>query len=179
MANADLLPIVKFKPVSSEKLCVTTDDLSTDQQYMMRIYNAVMDGYVDETLAVRDPGNISHSRRLTCVNRFLRLYVSTGNPSEELVRIVHYIMKCYIPTWFSIKCNESIVNGSRNLYGLIARLRFVDEVTQEITCPVVQHNGYFAHSECILLSMLADDDKNMRKLACARIKKSRQSENSG
>ena len=74
-------------------------------------------------------------------------------------------MKCYVPTWFDIKCRESIVDGSRNLFGLVQRYKSVDTTTQDIVHPTIQRNAYFAHPECILLAMLADENESLRKLA--------------
>ena len=152
-----------------------TENLSTDQRYLLKMYNAVKEGVLDESLSSSDPGNLSHARWLTSANRFLRLYVATPNPSENLTKIINYIMKCYVPTWFSIKAEESIFKGSKHLFGLIQRCQNVDSETKEIVRPVIQRNSFFAHSECVLLSMLNDLDCNLRKLACARIRKARNS----
>ena len=43
--------------------------------------------------------------------------------------------------------------------------------------PVIKNNGYFAHSECLLLSMIVDQNVNLRKLAALRILKDQKSEN--
>ena len=89
-----------------------------------------------------------------------------------------FIMKYHAPSWFTIKCNPSILDGSKNLFRVIHRCKSVSPETQDIVLPVIQNNAYLAHSECVLLSMLVDDDPNMRKLALLRILKARQSENS-
>ena len=178
LGKVESMPVVEFQVIPSEPLCVTPNDLSTDQCYMYHMYEAICTGRLDASLSNRDPGNISHSRWLTTANRFLRLYVSTSEPSENLVKIVRYIMKCYIPTWFSIKYHESLVFGSNNLFGLIKRCKTLDDSTKKIVYPVIQNNGYFAHSECILLSMIVDHDTNLRKLALSRIIKARGSEDS-
>ena len=170
-------PIVNFDSIPSEQLSVEPSELSTDQQYLYKMYEAVSTGSIDESLSSRNPGNISHSRWVTAANRFLRLYVSTSQPSENLVKIVRFIMGCYAPTWFSIKRLESIVYGSKHFFGLIDRCRKLDDETQKIVYPVIQRNGYFAHPEWLLLSMIVDPDKNLRKLALSRILKARNSEN--
>ena len=64
-----LMPIVNFDLIKSEELCVTTDDLSTDQKYLAKIYNCVRNSFVNDSLSVQDPGNKSHSRWLTTANR--------------------------------------------------------------------------------------------------------------
>ena len=177
LLKADSMPIVDFAAIPSEDLCVTNEDISTDQRYLLRIYNAVKIGSVDESLAMTEPGNISHARWLTMANRFLRLYVASSEPSDELLRIVTYIMRAYVPTWFSIKREESIFKGSKHYYGLIRRCQSLDNETKEIVFPVIQNNAYFAHSECVLLTMLVDENPTLRKLACSRIQKARESAN--
>ena len=84
---------------------------------------------------------------------------------------------CYVLTWFSIKGHESIVNGSKHLFGLIQRCEKLYESTRQVVKPVIKNNGYFAHSECLLLSMIVDQNVNLRKLAVLRILKARKSEN--
>ena len=132
LMQADTMPIVKFDPIPSEPLSVVPNELSTDQKYLFRMYEAVSIGTVSESLAVRDPGNVCHSRWLTTANRFLRLYVSTATPSENLKTIVQYIMKCYAPAWLFMKFHKSIVHGSRNMYGLVKRCQALDEESKRI-----------------------------------------------
>ena len=85
-------------------------------------------------------------------------------------------MWCYVATWFSIKDHESIVYGSRHSFGVVEHCHRLDELSKDIVFPVLQNNSYFGHSECILLSMLADHDEKFRKLALFRIAKARQSQ---
>ena len=84
-------------------------------------------------------------------------------------------MKFYIPTWFNIKAEESVFKGSIHFFNLIRRCQKVDHETRNVVQPVIKHNSFFAHSECILLSMLTDASETMRKLAFARIRKARSS----
>ena len=107
-----------------------------------------------------------------------QLYSSTNEPSENFLRIIMYIMKCYVPTWFDVKCKEYITYGSKYLFSLVKRSQLLDESTRDIIHPVIQRNGYFAHSENILLTMLVDENINLRKLAFSRIIKARNAKNS-
>ena len=84
--------------------------------------------------------------------------MSNEDPSYELLTIVNYIMKCYVPIWFNIKCNDSIVYGTKHLFGFVKRCKFLEAGTREIVRPVIQRNAYFVHSENILLSMIAVND---------------------
>ena len=53
-------------------------------------------------LSLRNPEKIAHSRSLTLANRVLRLYVATGNPTENLKTLTMYSMKVYVPVWFNM-----------------------------------------------------------------------------
>ena len=68
-------------------------DLSTDQKYLMDVCIAVSSENCSLDLSLRNPENIAHSRSLTLANRVLRLYVATGNLTENLKTLTMYIMK--------------------------------------------------------------------------------------
>lgn len=122
-------------------------------------------------------GKIVHSRWLTTANRVLRLYVGTNNPPEKIVILVTFIMKSYAPMWFSIKMNPSIFWGAKHTHKQILLSRYLPEEFKKVIDPVIQRNSFFAHAECVLLSMLSDPDHEIRKLAYSRIEISRQSMN--
>ena len=73
---------------------------------------------------------------------------------------------------------QNATKKCKNMYCLVKRCQALDEESKRIVRPVLQHNGYFAHSECLLLSMLVDHSKSLRMLAFRRIMKARKSENS-
>ena len=126
-----------------------------------------------ESFLKRDPGTLSHSRWLTAANRVLRLYVSTENPSKELVSLVIFIIRVYAPTWFDIKRNSSCKDGVKHLYDTITRSRYLSHDLKSVVDSVIQRNGYFAHPENVLLSMLTNDRKHISELAMRRIIRSR------
>ncbi|RVE41638.1 hypothetical protein evm_013716 [Chilo suppressalis] len=51
--------------------------------------------------------------------------------------------------------------------------KYLPETLKKIIDPVIQRNGYFAHPEGILLAMITDDKKHVRKLVARRILKAR------
>ena len=124
-------------------------------------------------LALKSPGKISHSRWLTTANRVLRLYASTSEPSESLILIVDFIVKVYIPSWFTIKKNSSAEFGAPNVFKTIEALRLMSPATKKIVCPVIQRNAFFAHPENLLLAMLCDQRAHVRELAWRRIRAAR------
>ena len=100
---ASSLLIVQCDKIEVDFQVVTSTDLSTDQQYLLQICQAVSSGNCSVDLLMRNPGNICHFRWLTTANRLLRLYVSTTNPSTNLQILTTYVMKVYPASWFTIK----------------------------------------------------------------------------
>lgn len=58
---------------------------------------------------------------------------------------------------------------------MIQSSRYLPSRLKEIIDPVIQRNGYFAHAENLLLSMITDDSKDVRSLGFRRILKARES----
>lgn len=123
------LPIVKFKRIPVDLLVLkhgfTSSMLSTDQQYLYDISSAISNGVVSPSLALRQPGKIHNSRWLTLANNVLRTYVGTKKPSTNLLEIVTYILKVYVPGWFKIKLNHKCVDGPSNLLYIIHLSRYL------------------------------------------------------
>jgi hypothetical protein len=108
LTNCEDLPVVPFASITFENCPdITSADLSSDQQYLYAMCQAVSSGSCHADLALQKPGPLVHSRWLTTANRLLRLYVSTENPSENLVALASYVVKVYAPVWFTIKVHSS------------------------------------------------------------------------
>lgn len=148
-------------------------DLSTDQQYLHDMCEAISGGVCSEELSKRDPGAISHARWLTTANLVLRLYVSTEQPSENLVSVVTYISRVYCPMWFAIKKDWSCKNGAKHVFQTIKRTRYLPDTLKAVIDPVIQRNAFFSHTENILLCMMVDERSFIRELAMRRILKAR------
>lgn len=168
-------PLVEFQniPGDGELPNVPIQDLSTDQKYLFRIVSAVTSGVFPEDLKNKSPGKMSHARWLTRANRILRLYVSVEAPSQNLVTLATYVVRVYAPAWFSIKCHSTCKDGSRHLWTIISKSRYLSSEHKAIIDPVIQRNGYFAHPENLLLAMLTDPQTHIRELAARRILKAR------
>lgn len=179
--DCEKLPVANYAPEQSDYFSTfpNINDLSTDQQYLLDICKAVSQGTCEKSLASRSPGKMSHSRWVTTANRILRLYISTENPSTNLMEIVKFIMHVYSPMWFKIKSEPSIIHGAKHMHETIVRMRSLSVQTQEIVKPILQRNGYFCHPENILIAMVADDISHIRVLGWRRILKARKSKNQG
>ena len=140
--------------------------LSNDQRYILEITYAVMNGSVSERLKKLKPGPVNHSRWLTTASRILRYYVSVRAPSVALKRISFYIVHIYVPIWFCIKKNELIHHGAKHFLKLVSlcnSLLTADE--KSVVFPVLKQNAYYAHSENILVSMLSEENLEIRMKA--------------
>lgn len=103
LKSCETLPVACFEKIDFTVPNVDIEDLSPDQKYLLKISKAIQAGECPEDLSLSQPGCLNHARWLTCANRILRLYVSTSNPSAELKIIVTYLLKVYVPQWFSIR----------------------------------------------------------------------------
>ena len=143
--------------------------LSTDENYLFQIAQAVSDGVCPVQVANLKPGHIHHARWLTKASRLLRLYVTKEHPSQNLKVLATYIMRVYIPLYFTIKYQSSCAYGSVNFFKFILYSQYLPANLSKIVNKVLQDNAYFAHPENILFAMLFDQRPNIRRLACERI----------
>ena len=106
-----ILKIADYPPLDAQPIIfldTTTKELSTDQKYLLVASNAVIFGKnkLDQDtlrfLQRLSPGIIHHARWLTTANRLLRLYMSLEDPSNNLCKLIDYIVKVYSKSWFEI-----------------------------------------------------------------------------
>ena len=179
-------PIIEFTPVSGcvvDVEDVVMNDLSTDQLYLLKICLLIQRGYNSTEnylsyLQTAQPGAISHARWLTKANRLLRLYTCQECPSDNLKRIVKFILNFYAPSWFHIKSHPTCQDGAKNFFFMLSLNQKLDEADQHVVASVLQNNSYFCHPENILLAAVGDEDENIRKFACEKILIARNTHNS-
>ena len=135
---------------------MNSTDLSSDQKYLLDIWNAVKMGKRSPNLARRSPGKLSHASWLTTTSRTLLKHIGTENPFFKLLVLIKFIMRVYVPMRFQIKCHPTIKDALMNLCKSIWVSRFLEDDLRDIVDNVIQSNGYFAQSENILLAMLCD-----------------------
>lgn len=151
--------------------------LNSDQKYLYNMGKAVSEGHVKESLAARKPGDISGPRWTTLASRFLRLYVSSAQPSHRLTSVVKFIQNVYIQILFGIKCAPNWTNAPTHIYNILAFSQRLSQETFNIVRERIQYNSYFLHTENILLCMICDKDKIIRRAAYNIILSVRQKNN--
>lgn len=142
---------------------------STDAKNLLQLANAISNGTVPIDVANIKLGPVHHARWLTKAARILRAYVAKDNPSNNLRTLAIYVMKVYIPMYFSVKYYNSIAYGSVLFFKFIQWTNYLPSVLLSVIRGVMTDNSYFANSESVLLSMICDDRKPIRQMAFQKI----------
>ena len=148
-------------------------DLSSDQLILFLCYESVRTGKIRVELYSLTPGPLSHSRWLTHAVRNLLLYMKKnglkGKNKTNLMKFVQFIMTNYTVMWFRLKQKGSIGEAPRHLFGQIKLTKLLFPEVKRIARKNLTRNAYWAHPECLLLSMLTDCDQQVRTTAVDKI----------
>ncbi|GBL91579.1 hypothetical protein AVEN_23638-1 [Araneus ventricosus] len=102
------LPLVAFISIECDLPGIDPTNLSCDQKYLLDICTAISSGVGSSDLEKCQSDTLNLPRWLTTPNQILRLYVSTSDPSNEVITLVIFILRVYAPLWFRIKVRNSI-----------------------------------------------------------------------
>lgn len=174
LLTCDNRPIVVFEAIDSYIPNIDVTELSVDQKYLKRACEAVISGYCPADLAAMLPGPVNHARWLTTACRILREYMSCKSPSEALQTLAKFVVCVYAPMWFQIKGHHRIVDAPNNLFSMIQRMRYLPEEIKAELNANIQRNGFWAHPECLITAMLANETVEIRKRAAFLIIEARQ-----
>ena len=84
-------------------------------------------------------------------------------------------LSLYFPGWFRYRHHTHIQDGSRNFYYLVELVQDLPEAADRETAQeVLQRNSYWAHPENIVVSMMGDEDKEVRRKAVSWVKRARE-----
>jgi len=109
---------------------------------------------------------VVHSRWTTTQSRVLRLYLSETKPSHQLKRLVNFITKVYVPTLMSAKRLNKVKDGPALLLQEIQAVRQHCTIKErDVLEASIQGNGFFAHHEAVLVSLLSSDTAGDREYA--------------
>lgn len=179
LQNCELRPLVQFEKIQFDcnvkNISEISKTVSWEQNYLYHICTAISNGVCDKELEKQFPGKISHSRFITMANRLCRLYVSTTNPSSLLIILVKYVLRVYAPAHFNIKYQSSCIFGPIHLANIIQTSRFLTGKHLKTVQQTIARNAFFVHPENISLTMLCDENKNVRYLGWKKILRIRKS----
>ncbi|GBO44273.1 hypothetical protein AVEN_163347-1 [Araneus ventricosus] len=93
MKGCEKLPLVAFNNIECDLKGIDPTNLSCDQKYLLDICAALSFGVCSSDLAKCQPSTLNLSHWQTTANRLLRLYISTSDPSNELITLVVFILR--------------------------------------------------------------------------------------
>ena len=126
--------------------------LNTDQKYAYKICRVIITGIIPKGFPAQHPGRMCHARWLTTASRILRVYISTEEPSESLLRLVNFIIFVYMPMWFNIHWKNDIANASQHLLDEIKLInQHCTEEEKSTLQNIVQINGFAGTPEIVLM----------------------------
>ena len=164
----------KFKEMLESYPDEVVEDLSHDQHYAYRICMAIMTGHLPADLALLEVGPLCHARWLTLACRILRYYASVKKPCKVLRALAEFCIHVYFPSWFEIKRNKTIISGTKNFFNIMERVNEPTNTKVKIIAHrYLQINGFFAHPEMVLISMLGDEDDQVRHRAVNKVQEIR------
>ena len=93
---------------------------------------------------------------------------------KNLKIIISYIVGVYAVMWFDIKSRSNILQGPIHMLKAVQLVRMNCPVqVKTVVEEVLQREGWPAHSENVLLSLLGSEDREERKFAIEKIKEVR------
>lgn len=183
LQDCENLEVKNFQQIFTDDMPVLDkhilNDLSVDQKYLYEIINSIQNGKCEAKIASKMPGKLSHSRFLLLACRICRLYVATEAPSNNLKLLTRFVVQVFGPMWFKIKRDSDIFNGPRHFFWYMKAIEWLPNAHKNIIRTVINNNSYFAHPENVLLSMLVDNQYNVRKKAVEIILRSRSETHEG
>ena len=148
-------------------------EMSTDASLSYRLLCAVRSGKLSPELASMKCGHIVHSRWLTTGECLMMLWMCDHGLKGEVLRklrlIVNFVCNVYFPMFFEIKVKNSIISGPRHIITLLRLLRSQPAEVLQAVSPYIKTGAWFAHSEALLLTLLASDSKEERKFAVMKV----------
>lgn len=77
-------------------------------------------------------------------------------------------MKKYVPVWFHIKRNNSVIDGAMHELNTITTPNYIKKKLQEEINCIIERGVLFAHPENLLLSIITDEKEHARELRFIR-----------
>jgi len=161
-------PVQCFKKIQTSfpefDINCSYEDLSQDQELLLHYLKGINNGFIEDRISRRKIGPLCHSRWLTLAIRLMALYTRTLHPSEELIKLVTFIVQCYAPSWFTIKQSSSLRDSPKILHKAIESINKVPDLEiRALFRESIQRNCYCLLPENFLYAMILDDNRDVRR----------------
>ncbi|KAG0720877.1 hypothetical protein GWK47_006576 [Chionoecetes opilio] len=161
-------------------------NMSTDQQVSYQLVQAVKRGVLPSELQEIKCGKVSHSRWLTTAQSLVYMWTRKhGLTGKELntLEIIHpdpdlylydkrlpfkYCLQVYFKLYYDIKVHHRLEDGPKHILTQLRVMRSQPKKVQTAVTFSVRTGASFAHSECVLLSLMASQSEDDRRFAVTR-----------
>lgn len=158
-------------------------NMSTDQQVSYQLVQAVKRGVLPSELQEIKCGKVSHSRWLTTAQSLVYMWTRkhglTGKELNTLEILVKYCLQVYFKLYYDIKVHHRLEDGPKHILTQLRVMRSQPKKVQTAVTFYVRTGAWFAHSECVLLSLMASQSEDDRRFAVTQILKLRAGEEYG
>ena len=179
-------PEFRALPVGEDFISIPEEiikKMSTDAKVSYKLCQAVKSGTLPADLQEIKCGPLSHARWLTTGERLVYMWTRhhglTGKDEKVFETLVRFCLEMYFKLYFDIKVKHFIVDAPTHIVTELRLLRKQPKKVRDILTVYVKSGAWYAHSECILLSLLSSSDKEERKFAVEKILKLRGSSQLG
>lgn len=159
------------------------EKMSTDQKTCYKLVLAVKAGKLPPEMQEMLCGMICHSRWLTTGQRIIFLWTRkhglSGATFKVLEMLVKFCLEWYFKLYFDIKVKHFIADAPYHILTSLRILRTQPKKVRDAVTFYIRTGAWYAHSECLLLSLLASTDPSDRRFAVDQILKLRGHSDSG
>ncbi|KAG0715548.1 hypothetical protein GWK47_011734 [Chionoecetes opilio] len=149
-------------------------NMSTDQQVTYQLVQAVKRGVLPSELQEIKCGKVSHSRWLTTAQSLVYMWTRkhglTGKELNTLEILVKYCLQVYFKLYYDIKVHHRLEDGPKHILTQLRVMRSQPKKGQTAVTFYVRTGAWFAHSECVLLSLMASQSEDDRRFAVQILK---------
>ena len=153
------------------------NNMSADHRTSFQLANAVKAGSLPKEIEEMHCGPLFHSTRLTTAQRLVYVWTRnhglTGEAFKVLETLVNFCISSYFTLYFDIKVKHHIVNAPCHGLTSLRILKTQPRKVKDIVTFNRRKEAWFTHSECLLLSLLSNNDTEDRKFGVNQILKLR------
>ena len=147
--------------------------MSTDQRTSYKLVKAVKEGLLPKEMQEIRCGPLCHARWLTTGQRLVYMWTRkhglTGQDLRTLEVLVKFCITYYFKLYFDMKVMHFIVDAP---YHILTSLRLLKSQPKKVKDSItfyVRTGAWYAHPECLLVSLLASPDPKDREFAVNQI----------
>ena len=147
--------------------------MSTDQQMSYRLVKAVKSGVLPPELQQIQCGTISHARGLTTAQSLVYMWTRKHGLTGQDLTTLEVLAKYCIEMYFDIKIHHRLSDGPRHILTQLRILRSQPKEVRDAVTFYVRTGAWYAHSECVLLSLVSSESVDDRRFAVSQIQQLR------